>query len=211
MSTEQFGHETESSKHVKWTDERPSRASGSTSTLSLFGLQKRLTEAESNTKRLVERLAELGFSSEVRTNAELSQHHQQEEPVKPFRAASDTVQSVQIKLTEIANRLGANETSLDTLQKTVEQIQLQQAAILQHNDKSVKKVLSDESKRLSRDLAKSRRELREMKECQQDSRDVVLKLTSALDIATSNKMAILARMEEMKGAKQKTMNRMSEV
>jgi chromosome segregation ATPase len=210
MSTEQSGSGAESGKHVQWTDQRlfiPNQSS-----LSLDGLQKRLTESESSTKRLAERLAELGFSSEVRTNAELSQHHEHvQEPVKPFRAAIDTVQSIQAKLTEIANRLGVNEASLGTLHKTVEQIQLQQEAVLQHNDRYVKKMLSNESRTLSSDLAKSQRELKEIKKSQQDSRDVVLKLTSALDIATNNKMAILARIEEMKGAKQKTMSRMSEV
>eukprot|EP00118_Oscarella_pearsei_P013071 m.101022 g.101022 ORF g.101022 m.101022 type:complete len:981 (+) comp37110_c0_seq5:102-3044(+) len=159
----------------------------STQSIPLETLQKRVADAEGRTQNLVRRLADLGF------------------PFEPTKTTKTPILA-EINgqtLTHFENRLEKTENALDALKWSVD--------LLQKEKQSQKPVDPQQSSRLGKELKQTKSELLDAKSAQGRLERQVEKLTSALDIATSNKMGLLNRVEDLKGGRQRAVNKVAEV
>ncbi|XP_065842521.1 myosin-11-like isoform X2 [Oscarella lobularis] len=166
---------------VKWRKQVVERTNGDASeTTPLETLQVRVEKAEGRTQELVRRLAALGYSSEAKRQAEST---------KSAKGNDDIVRSA-------LKRVERTEEALETIKSRVDSVQKEQESAKSRSSPKAKKDFTVE--------------LRMAKSSQSKLEKQVEKLTSALDVVTSNKMALLTQLENVKGGKQRAINKLKE-
>ena len=180
-------------------------------------MQRRIQMAEDETKKLVDQLAECGFSKE-KVQGQLSNSSNRIEPINPFKPSemsSSQVEVLQRNYEQMVARVCRAESTIQSLKLATCSLQAERNLNgLEKEPKNVrlpKDVFDRELKKLNRDLTRTKKELHEVKEGRKKANEQVKQLSLALDKASSVENSANVELEELKALKQKLQKKNNEV
>jgi len=180
-------------------------------------MQHRLEMAEEETKKLVDQLAEYGFSKDRADNLESSKSGRIE-PVQPFKATgtvSPQMEILQRNYEQMVSRVCRAESTIQSLKLAMCSLEAEKnlATIGKEADVDTlpKDTYENEIKKLKKDLQRYKKELDICENGRKEAQDMVKRLASELDKSSQNGEQNRLKMEELKLSKQKLTKKMNEI
>lgn len=180
-------------------------------------MQRRLEMAEEETKKLVDQLAEYGFSKDRADNLESSKSGRIE-PVQPFKATgtvSPQMEILQRNYEQMVSRVCRAESTIQSLKLAMCSLEAEKnlATIGKEADVDTlpKDTYENEIKKLKKDLQRYKKELDICENGRKEAQDMVKRLASELDKSSQNGEQNRLKMDELKLSKQKLTKKMNEV
>ena len=184
-------------------------------------MQRRIQMAEDETKKLVDQLAECGFSKEKHdqlVHEQTGNASGRIDPITPFTPtamSSSQVEILQRNYEQMVARVCRAESTIQSLKLATCSLQAERNLGSLEKDPNQaaipKDVYDRELKKITRDLSRARKELHEVKEGRKKAEDNAKKLSLALEKASSAKSSASVELEELKTSKQKLMKKHNEV
>lgn len=180
-------------------------------------MQRRLEMAEEETKKLVDQLAEYGFSRDREGNAEGGKSGRIE-PVQSFKASgtvSPQMEILQRNYEQMVTRVCRAESTIQSLKLAVCSLEAEKnLATIENEPEEVtlpKDTYENEIKKLKKDLQRCKKELEISDNGRKEAQDMVKRLASELDKSSQNSDQNRLKTEELKLSKQKLTKKMNEV
>lgn len=180
-------------------------------------MQRRLEMAEEETKKLVDQLAEYGFSRDREGNAEGGKSGRIE-PVQSFKASgtvSPQMEILQRNYEQMVTRVCRAESTIQSLKLAVCSLEAEKnLATIEKEPEEVtlpKDTYENEIKKLKKDLQRCKKELEISDNGRKEAQDMVKRLASELDKSSQNSDQNRLKTEELKLSKQKLTKKMNEV
>lgn len=172
-------------------------------------MQRRLQMAEDETKKLVDQLAEYGFSRDRTDNAENSKSGRIE-PVQPFKVTgsiSPEMEMLQRNYEQMVSRVCRAESTIQSLKLAMCSLEAEKNLAMMDKEPEMatlpKDTYENEIKKLKKDLHRYKKELQTCEEGRKESQDMVKRLASELDKSSQINEQNKLKMEELKLSKQK--------
>ena len=180
-------------------------------------MQRRLQMAEEETKKLVDQLAEYGFSRDRSENLEGSKSGRIE-PVQPFKASgsiSPEIELLQRNYEQMVSRVCRAESTIQSLKLAMCSLEAEKNLATIDKEPEIvtlpKETYEAEIKKLKKDLQRYKKELQICEEGRKEAQDMVKRLASELDKSSQNGEQSKLKIEELKLAKQKLIKKNNEV
>ena len=180
-------------------------------------MQRRLQMAEEETKKLVDQLAEYGFSRDRAENLENSKSGRIE-PVQPFKASgpiSPEMELLQRNYEQMVSRVCRAESTIQSLKLAMCSLEAERNLATIDKEPEIvtlpKETYEAEIKKLKKDVQRYKKELQICEEGRKEAQDMVKRLASELDKSSQNGEQSKLKIEEFKLAKQKLIKKNNEV
>lgn len=180
-------------------------------------MQRRLEMAEEETKRLVDQLAEYGFSKDRADNLESSKSGRIE-PVQPFKATgtvSPQMEILQRNYDQMVARVCRAESTIQSLKLAMCSLEAEKNLATIDKEPDVvtlpKDTYENEIKKLKKDLQRYKKELQICEDGRKEAQEMVKRLASELDKSSQNGEQNRLKTEELKLSKQKLNKKLNEV
>ena len=180
-------------------------------------MQRRLEMAEEETKKLVDQLAEYGFSKDRTDNLE-SSGSGRIEPVQPFKASgtiSPQMEILQRNYEQMVSRVCRAESTIQSLKLAMCSLEAEKNLATIDKEPDVvtlpKETYENEIKKLKKDVQRYKKELQICEDGRKEAQDMVKRLASELDKSLQNSEDSRLKAEELKLSKQKLTKKMNEV
>lgn len=180
-------------------------------------MQRRLQMAEEETKKLVDQLAEYGFSRDRAENLEGSKSGRIE-PVQPFKASGSIPPEMEIlqrNYEQIVSRVCRAESTIQSLKLAMCSLEAEKNLATIDKEPEIvtlpKETYEAEIKRLKKDLQRYKKELQICEEGRKEAQDMVKRLASELNKSSQNGEQNKLKVDEIKLAKQKLIKKNNEV
>lgn len=180
-------------------------------------MQRRLEMAEEETKKLVDQLAEYGFSRDREGNTEGSKSGRIE-PVQSFKAAgtvSPQMEILQRNYEQMVTRVCRAESTIQSLKLAMCSLEAEKnLATIEKEPEEVtlpKDTYENEIKKLKKDLQRYKKDLEISDNGRKEAQDMVKRLASELDKSSQNSDQNRLKTEELKLSKQKLTKKMNAV
>ena len=195
----------------------PTLHSSSSSQHTFEVMQRRLQMAEEETKKLVDQLAEYGFSRDRAENLENSKSGRIE-PVQPFKASgpiSPEMELLQRNYEQMVSRVCRAESTIQSLKLAMCSLEAERNLATIDKEPEIvtlpKETYEAEIKKLKKDVQRYKKELQICEEGRKEAQDMVKRLASELDKSSQNGEQSKLKIEEFKLAKQKLIKKNNEV
>ena len=172
-------------------------------------MQRRLEMAEEETKKLVDQLAEYGFSKDRVENPE-NNRSGKIEPILPFKAKgpiSPHVEILQRNYEQIVSRVCRSESTIQSLKLALCSLEAERNLVTVDREPEKTPLPIDtyeeEIKKLQKDLLWCRKELDMSEAGRKEAQEMLKKLTSELENASQSSEENKLHMEELQLSKQK--------
>lgn len=179
-------------------------------------MQRRIMMAEEETKKLVDQLAECGFSRE-KVDGQTSNASGRIEPIIPFKPSemsSSQVEVLQRNYEQMVSRVCRAESTIQSLKLATCSLQAERNLGGLEKEPNVaipKDVFQRELKKVNRDLSRVKKELHDVKEGRKKAEEKVKQLSVALEKSSSVENSAGVELEEQKALKQKIQKKNNEV
>lgn len=180
-------------------------------------MQRRLEMAEEETRKLVDQLAEYGFSKDRVDNLESSKSGRIE-PVKPFKATGITSPQIEIlqrNYEQMVSRVCRAESTIQSLKLAMCSLEAEKnLATIDKGPEVVtlpKDTYEKEIKKLKKDVQNHKKELQISEDGRKEAQDMVKRLATELDKASQSSEESRLKTEELKLSKQKQTKKINEV
>lgn len=180
-------------------------------------MQRRLQMAEEETKKLVDQLAEYGFSRDRAENLEGSKCGRIE-PVQPFKASGSIPPEMEIlqrNYEQMVSRVCRAESTIQSLKLAMCSLEAEKNLATIDKEPEIvtlpKETYEAEIKRLKKDVQRYKKELQICEEGRKEAQDMVKRLASELDKSSQNGEQNKLKVDEIKVAKQKLIKKNNEV
>ena len=180
-------------------------------------MQRRLEMAEEETKKLVDQLAEYGFSRDRADNLE-SGKSGRIEPVQPFKAAgtvSPEMEILQRNYDQMVSRVCRAESTIQSLKLAMCSLEAEKNLATVDKEPDVvtlpKDTYENEIKKLQKDLQRYKKELEISEKGRKEAQDMVKRLASELDKSSQNSEQNNLKIDDLKLSKQKLTKKVNEV
>ena len=180
-------------------------------------MQRRLEMAEEETKKLVDQLAEYGFSKDRTDNLE-SSGSGRIEPVQPFKASgtiSPQMEILQRNYEQMVSRVCRAESTIQSLKLAMCSLEAEKNLATIDKEPDVvtlpKETYENEIIKLKKDVQRYKKELQICEDGRKEAQDMVKRLASELDKSLQNSEDSRLKTEELKLSKQKLTKKMNEV
>lgn len=180
-------------------------------------MQRRLQMAEEETKKLVDQLADYGFSRDRPENDENGKSGRIN-PVQPFKATgsiSPETEILQRNYEQMVSRVCRAESTIQSLKLAMCSLEAEKNLAMIDKEPDMAPLPRDtyenEIKKLRKDLHRYKKELETCEKEKKESQTVVKRLASELDTSTQINEQNRLKMEELKLNKQKSIKKINEV
>lgn len=180
-------------------------------------MQRRLQMAEEETKKLVDQLAEYGFSRDRAENL-VGSKSGRIEPVQPFKASGSIPPEMEIlqrNYEQMVSRVCRAESTIQSLKLAMCSLEAEKNLATIDKEPEIvtlpKETYEAEIKRLKKDLQRYKKELQICEEGRKEAQDMVKRLASELDKSSQNGEQNKLKVDEIKLAKQKLIKKNNEV
>ena len=180
-------------------------------------MQRRLQMAEEETKKLVDQLAEYGFSRDRAENLEGSKSGRIE-PVQPFKASgsiSPEIEILQRNYEQMVSRVCRAESTIQSLKLAMCSLEAEKNLATIDKEPEIvtlpKETYEVEIKKLKKDMQRYKKDLQICEEGRKEAQEMVKRLASELDKSSQNGEQNKLKIEEIKLAKQKLIKKNNEV
>lgn len=180
-------------------------------------MQRRLQMAEEETKKLVDQLAEYGFSRDRAENL-VGSKSGRIEPVQPFKASGSIPPEMEIlqrNYEQMVSRVCRAESTIQSLKLAMCSLEAEKNLATIDKEPEIvtlpKETYEAEIKRLKKDVQRYKKELQICEEGRKEAQDMVKRLASELDKSSQNGEQNKLKVDEIKLAKQKLIKKNNEV
>lgn len=180
-------------------------------------MQRRLQMAEEETKKLVDQLAEYGFSRDRAENLEGGKS-ERIEPVQPFKASgsiSPEIEILQRNYEQMVSRVCRAESTIQSLKLAMCSLEAERNLATIDKEPEIvtlpKETYEAEIKKLKKDVQRYKKELQTCEEGRKEAQDMVKRLASEMDKSSQNGEQNRLKIEEIKLAKQKLIKKNNEL
>lgn len=180
-------------------------------------MQRRLQMAEEETKKLVDQLADYGFSRDRPENDENGKSGRIN-PVQPFKATgsiSPETEILQRNYEQMVSRVCRAESTIQSLKLAMCSLEAEKNLAMIDKEPDMaplpKDTYENEIKKLRKDLHRYKKELETCEKEKKESQTVVKRLASELDTSTQINEQNRLKMEELKLNKQKSIKKINEL
>ena len=180
-------------------------------------MQRRLQMAEDETKKLVDQLAEYGFSRDRADNLESSKSGRIE-PVQPFKVAGSIAPEMEIlqrNYEQMVARVCRAESTIQSLKLAMCSLEAEKNLATMDKEPEIvtlpKDTYENEIKKLKKDLQRYKKELQTCEEGRKEAQDMVKRLATELDKSSGIGEQSKLKTEELKLSKQKLIKKVNEV
>ncbi|CAH3038566.1 unnamed protein product [Porites lobata] len=180
-------------------------------------MQRRLEMAEEETRKLVDQLAEYGFSKDRVDNLESSKSGRIE-PVQPFKATGITSPQIEIlqrNYEQMVSRVCRAESTIQSLKLAMCSLEAEKnLATIDKGPEVItlpKDTYEKEIKKLKKDVQNHKKELQICEDGRKEAQDMVKRLATELDKASQSSEESRLKTEELKLSKQKQTKKINEL
>ena len=180
-------------------------------------MQRRLEMAEEETKKLVDQLAEYGFSRDRVDDLE-SSNSGRIEPVQPFKVAgmlSPEMEILQRNYDQMVSRVCRAESTIQSLKLAMCSLEAEKNLATIDKEPDVvtlpKDTYENEIKKLQKDLQRYKKELEISENGRKEAQSMVKRLASELDKSSQNSEQNSLKIDDLKLSKQKLTKKVNEV
>ncbi|XP_022799550.1 coiled-coil domain-containing protein 150-like [Stylophora pistillata] len=180
-------------------------------------MQRRLQMAEEETKKLVDQLADYGFSRDRADNAENGKSGRID-PVHPFKASgsiSPEIEILQRNYEQMVSRVCRAESTIQSLKLAMCSLEAEKNLAMIDKEPDMaplpKDTYENEIKKLRKDLHRYKKELETCEAGKKESQTMVKRLASELDTSTQINEQNRLKVEEFQLNKQKSTKKINEL